>query len=178
VSVIVGKLPFFNTRTNVIVRGQEVPIKADQIVVWMSLSEGGRGSLDPEPLRFPAIVDTGHTHNFSIQEQQLAEWAGLDSRLLTKLGEIRIGSDRLPLLDVDAWLHPNIPGKRDVATGRSPFCLELDEGIAVYPRAMTAAPRLPLLGLRALRLAGLQLIIDCRKLMVTIRKPYRFWMAL
>jgi hypothetical protein len=42
---------------------------------------------------------------------------------------------------------------------------------------MTAAPRLPLLGLRALRLAGLRLVVDCRKLMVTIRKPYRFWMA-
>ncbi len=36
---------------------------------------------------------------------------------------------------------------------------------------MTAASRLPLLGVRALRLAGLQLIIDCRKLTVTLRRP-------
>jgi hypothetical protein len=142
---IVRKLPFFKTRTSVIVRGQEVPIKADQIIVWISLAAEGENSLDPDHPRFPAILDTGHTHNFSIREQQLVEWAGLDPRVLTKLGEIRIGSDRLPLLDVDAWLHPNVPGKRDVATGRSPYCLELDEGIAVYPRSITMAPRLPLL---------------------------------
>ena len=157
---LVRNLPFFKTRTTVIVRGREVPVKADQIAVWMSLAEEGRDSLDPDQLRFPAILDTGHTHNFSIREQQLVEWAGLDSRLLAKLGEIRIGNDRLPLLAADAWLYPNLPGKREVASGRPPFCLELDEGIAVYPRAMTTAPRLPLLGLRALRLAGLRLVVD------------------
>jgi hypothetical protein len=81
------------------------------------------------------------------------------------------------LLNVDAWLHPNVPGRRDVGTGRSPFCLELDEGIAVYPPAMTAAPRLPLLGLRAPRLAGLHLNIDCSKLTVNIQRPHRFWMS-
>src|SRR5262245_19347517 len=84
---IVRKLPFFKTRTSVTVGGQEVLVKSDQIVVWMSLSEGGKVDLDLDldQLRFPAIVDTGHTHNFSIQEQQLAQWAGLDPRLLTKL---------------------------------------------------------------------------------------------
>jgi len=95
--------------------------------------------------------------------------------VLTKLGEIRIGDDRLPLLEVDVWLHANVPEKREVATGPAPFCLELDAGVAVYPRAMATAPRLPLLGLRALRLAGLRLIIDCQALRVTIRTSRRFW---
>ncbi len=173
---IVRNLPFFDTRTSVIVQGHEVPIKADQIIVWVSLAEGGKAHLDRGCPHFPAILDTGHTHNFSIQEQQLVQWAGLDQRVLTKLGEIRIGADRLPLLEADVWLHANVPGKREVAAGRAPFCLELDAGVAVYPRTVATAPRLPLLGLRALRLAGFRLNIDFQALTVTIRTSRRFWM--
>ncbi len=174
-SSIVRNLPFFSTRTSVIVQGHEVPIKADQIIVWVSLAEGGKASLDQGCPHFPAILDTGHTHNFSIQEQHLVQWAGLDPRILTKLGEIRVGEDRLPLFEADVWLHANLPGKREVAAGRAPFCLELDAGVAVYPRAMAMAPRLPLLGLRALRVSGLRLNIDCQTLAVTIRTSRQFW---
>jgi hypothetical protein len=105
----------------------------------------------------------------------LVLWAGLDPRLLTRLGEIRVGDDRLPLLEANVWLHANVPRKREVAADRAPFCLELDAGVAVYSRTMATAPRLPLLGLRALRLAGLRLNIDCQRLTVTIRTSRRFW---
>jgi hypothetical protein len=174
VPTILRNLPFFDVPTTVVVQGATISIKADQIIVWVGLTAGGRADLDPASPRLPAILDTGHTHNFSIREQQLVEWAGLDPRPLTKLGEIRVGGDRLPLLEADIWLHPNEPGNRDAVTERPPYCLELDLGIAVYPRALTTAPRLPLLGLRALRLADLHLTIDCPSRRVTIRAPRRF----
>jgi hypothetical protein len=175
VHYVVRKLPFHSTRTSVTVKGHDVPVKADQIIVWVSVAPGGTANLDRGSTRFPAILDTGHNHNFSIQEQQLIEWAGIDQRTLSKLGEIRLGSDRLPLLEANLWLYPNVPGKSHVAAEGAPYCLELDAGVAVYPRAMTNAPRLPLLGLRAMRLARLQLNIDCQPLYVTIRTKRQYW---
>jgi hypothetical protein len=76
---------------------------------------------------------------------------------------------------VDVWLHPNVPGKRDRAADGEPFRLALDTGIAVYPPTMSSVPRLPLLGLRALRLARLHLTIDCDRCSVTLRTARRFW---
>jgi hypothetical protein len=174
VAILVRNQPFFSTPTNVTVQGREVPVKADQIIVWVSLTTGGTARLDSGTPRFPAILDTGHTHNFSIQEQQLIDWAGVDPRALTRIGDIRVGNDRLPLLEADVWLYPNVPGKTDLAAGRAPFCVELDAGVAVYPRSMDAAPRLPLLGLRAMRLAGFRLSIDCDSLRLTIQTAPRF----
>lgn len=173
-AIVVRNQPFFSTPSKVTVQGREVSVKADQIIVWVSLTAGGSTRLDSGTPRFPAILDTGHTHNFSIKEQQLIEWAGLDPRALTKLGEIRVGIERLPLFEVDLWLYRNQPGKSDLATGRAPVCVELDAGVAIYPRSMDTAPRLPLLGLRAMRLAGFRLTIDCDALRLTIRNATRF----
>jgi hypothetical protein len=94
--------------------------------------------------------------------------------VLTKLGEIRVGNDRLPLFELDLWLYRNIPGITDLTAGRAPVCVELDAGVAVYPRSMNTAPRLPLLGLRAMRLAGFRIAIDCDALRLTIRTATRF----
>ena len=175
-SSIIRDLPFLNPRTSLIVQGHEVSIKADQIIVWVSLAEGGKAGLDQGCPRFPAILDTGHTRNFSIQEQQLVQWAGLDPRMLTGFGEIRVGDDRLPLLEANVWLHANVPRKREVATDRAPFCLELDAGVAIDPRTMATA-----LGYRCSVfgrcMAGLRLNIDCQRLTVTIRTPRGFWIS-
>jgi hypothetical protein len=175
VPTIIRKLPFFDAPTTVVVQGRVVPVKSDQIIVWVSIAEGGQADVEAARPHFPAILDTGHSHNFSIQEQQLVQWAGLDPRSLTKLGEIRVGGDRLPLLEADVLLHTNEPGQRDVLVRRPPYCLELDSGIAVYPQTVAIAPRLPLLGLRAFRRAGFSLTIDCQVRRVTIRTPRRFW---
>ena len=56
-----------------------------------------------------------------------------------------------------------------------PFCLELDQGIMVYPAGSPNAPRLPVLGLRGLKWARLRLAIDCEHLRVGLRTPRRFW---
>jgi hypothetical protein len=79
------------------------------------------------------------------------------------------------LLEANVWVYPNVPGKSHADAGGAPFCLELDAGVAVYPRAMATAPRLPLLGMRALRLAGLRLSIDCQALSVSIQTKRRLW---
>lgn len=41
-----------------------IVIRPYQIVVWVSVSASE--TLDPEARRFPAVLDTGHNHNFSL----------------------------------------------------------------------------------------------------------------
>ncbi len=172
--IILRDLPFSAAPKPVDFQGHHISIKADQIMVWVGLSEDEDAGFDPRRPVFPAILDTGHSHNFSIREDHLIRWAGLDPRSLSSLGDVRIGTDRVPLFKADVWLRPNARGKRDRPSGAEPFRLELRRGIAVYPSTMSSAPRLPLLGLRALCLARLHLTIDCDRCSVTLRTPRRF----
>jgi hypothetical protein len=172
---ILRHLPFFSAKTRVFVRGRPVPIKADQIIVWISITEGRDLEFDNGRPFFPAILDTGFTHNFSIREAHLIHWAGLDPRYLKQSGETRIHGDRLQLLEADVWIRRNQSGERDRFRDQVPFRLEIDSGIAIYPTAMLSAPRLPLLGLRALRTAKLHLTIDGRRQRVGLRTARRSW---
>ena len=78
---------------------------------------------------FPAILDTGHNHNFSISEKHLKDWVG---QTFPEIGALKLGSQRVPLQKADLFL-----GEKE---------LTIPQGIAVFPDS----PRLPLLGLRAL----------------------------
>jgi hypothetical protein len=172
---ILRDLPFSERPTEVKFGERSISIKGDQIMVWAGITEGEQTEFDPRRLVFPAILDTGLSHNFSIRTEHLIRWAGLDPRWLRPAGEAQISEETVPLYKADVWLHPNVPGKRDRAAGIEPFRLELRRGIAVCPPTMSNTPRLPLLGLRALRRAGLHLTIDCRRGQVTLRTPRQFW---
>ena len=172
---IIGNLPFFEKHTTVTVAGGAVRIKPYQIIIWVSIGEMGTRVLPPNTPRFPAILDLGHSHNFSITEEHLEKWAGIDPEGLESLGTIRVSEQRLHLLNANVWLHLNRFGQRDEFSGQPPLSLEMDSGIAAYPKDTTTAPRLPLLGLRGLRRADLQLHVDCQKCRVSIRTPRRFW---
>jgi hypothetical protein len=169
VPTILRDLPYFDRRTTVVVRGQDEEVKPTQIIVWASITDVGREDFDPAAPRFPVILDTGLSHNFSIKEELLGRWGGLDRRSLRKLRDITIGGSAVPLHEAEVWLHRNHPGERDTIAERAPFPLQLESGIAVYPRGMPAAPRLPLLGLRGLQWSKLHLSIDCERRRVSLR---------
>jgi hypothetical protein len=58
----------------------------------------------------------------------------------------------------DVWVHQNRPGQREPADGA--LALAMDRGITVVPDGTPGAPRLPLLGLRAISRNRLTLTID------------------
>jgi hypothetical protein len=174
--VILHGLPFYERPTSVSVHGETVRIKPYQIILWASIGPAGERELRQNVPRFPAILDIGHSHNFSITEDHLTRWSGLDPRFANAVGAVRVAGQRLPLIDAYVWLHPNQRGQRDEFTQRPPFCIELDSGIALYPHVAASVPRLPLLGLRGLRRAELQLHVDCRKCLVSLSTPRRFWL--
>src|SRR6516165_6688293 len=150
-TTVLSKLPYFEEPAAVSVRGDRLVIKPYQIIVWVSLADANQDELEPGIPRFPALLDTGFGHNLAIAEEQLQRWAGLHPGSLQVLGQARVSGLHVNLLDAAIWLHRNQPGQRDRFTDQPPFRLELERGIAVYPRSTPSAPRLPLLGLRGLR---------------------------
>lgn len=174
---ILRRLPFFDHSTTCnIPGGPVVEVRHHQVVVWVSLARPEVSKLPPQVRRFPAVLDTGFNDNFLIREPQLIEWAGLRLEELQVVGHLRVEGQRVPLRDANVWLHVNRPGVRDAFADRPAFCVELDSGIAVWPTGMVGARRLPLLGLRGLHRAGLELFLDCQRCMVTARTPRRFWL--
>ena len=167
---VIRKLPWFEHGTQVTVRGQSVAVKPEQIVLWISLAEWGMSALPANAPRFPAILDTGCNHNLLIQEKHLVEWAGIPTQHLHSLGSVRVSGRRAIRVAAHVWLHRNRHGTRDDLLPDSAFLLEMPVGIAVVPAGSgDSFPRLPLLGLRAFRVAGLQWHVDCRRCRLTIR---------
>jgi hypothetical protein len=173
-SAILRKLPFSQTDDIAFVRGDNVRIKAYQIIAWVSLSLKGMEVLEAGTPSFPAIIDPGHNHNFSIQEGHVIEWAGLRPQTLPLIGHIREGARQVPLQGANVWIHPNEPGQRDRFASRIPHCLSLPRGIAVYPFG-SGFPPLPLLGLRALATNDMILTIDGKRREVHLRTERSKW---
>lgn len=164
---ILRQLPFRDSAFTVEVAGETVPIRAYQIVVWVSVSPGE--ALARGAPTFPAILDTGHSHNFSIQEGQLTRWAGASLEDFPKKGAILVNRQQVPLREARVWIHRNRPGSAELLP--RPFRLELPEGVSVYPDGAPAAPRLPLLGLRGLVRNRLRLVVSGMSVSLQEERP-------
>jgi hypothetical protein len=154
---ILDRLPISDEPATALVGSEAVTIKRFQIFAWVSLEAS---------TPFPAILDTGHSHNFSITESQLVHWAGLRSGQLKLVGTTRLKGERLSQLQGEVRLHRNRPGTRDLAQGSFP--LVLTEGFTLAPEGSS---RLPLIGLRAIVSNRLVLRIDGRRRLVSLRSP-------
>jgi hypothetical protein len=151
---IIDRCPFYDRETIVETASGPVPIRAYQVVVWVSLSV--RAVVSP---RFPAVLDTGHSHNFSIREEELKAWTGLVPEAMEVVGSIRVNNRLVLLREADLVLRENVPGSRDAIRGE-PHLLETTQGIVIHKSGDPVAPRLPVLGLRALVRNKLRLVID------------------
>jgi hypothetical protein len=106
--------------------------------------------------RFPAILDIGTNHNFSIRREHFERWARLRLR---QRGKVRIGANEMPLLAGNVWIHPNRPGTTELAR-RQAILLEMPEGLIVYPEDVPNPARLPILGLRVIVRNHLTLVVN------------------
>lgn len=166
---LLDRTPFLDRATEVVVRGERVRVRANQIIAWVSLTIPRVKSHNPVATPFPVIVDTGYTHSLAIHERHLIEWAGLRPDVLPFAGATRDRDRRIPLRGANIWLHPNVPGTRDELADRPPYRIEAAKGIAVYPAG--EFPRLPLLGLRAVAENRLVLNANGRRRRATLRTP-------
>ncbi len=162
------ELPIPSQDTLTFIGQERVRLKEAQIIVWVCLGSITTREWNPTMPRFPAILDTGHTHNFAIQRQHLIRWAGFRPDMLRQLGHIRHSGRRIELHAARLWLHHNEPGKPTVASHQ--HLLDFTRGIAVFPDE-AKYPRLPLLGLRAITGNDLHLSIDGERRLVNLRTP-------
>jgi hypothetical protein len=153
---IVNKLPIGEEPTALFVGTELVTIKRYQIAVWISIND----ALRP----FPAVLDTGHSHNFSITESQLKRFAFVSPNDLVFIGTTRLKGDSLRQFRADVRIHHNRPGIAELGEGTFP--LTTDQGISLAPEGSS---RLPILGLRALVRSGLRVDINGTRRIVTIK---------
>lgn len=164
-SSVIRQCPFYRVATSVEVAGQYVEIRPYQIILWVSMSAGPHVSPP-----FPAILDVGHSLSFSIKEEQLRDWAGIVPSTLKEIGRSTLNNRPVFLRRADLALHRNLKRQRDRLLAAAPFPLELPEGIVIHPSDDLLAPRLPLLGLRALVHNKLKAVIDGQNLLVSIKR--------
>ena len=159
--MVLNRLPFCAHETTAIIAdGTAIAIRKYQIVAWISLSQKGVRELPADTPRFPAILDTGHNHNFSIRHDHLRLCLSAGQLPLPSLPIVSlVNGQPVPHFAANLWLHRNRRGQRDLFVRTKPVCLELAEGIAVTPAA-SSGPRLPLIGLRALVTNRLVLTLD------------------
>jgi hypothetical protein len=171
---LLRRCPYFDKATHVTVGGESVLVRPHQIVVWVSVTLREMQEWNTAIPRFPAILDTGHTHNFSVSEDHLRHWAGVTPELLPLIGHVRELDRRIPLRNAGLWLHRNESGERDRLTG-VPARLLVPRGIAVYP-ADAGFPRLPVLGLRAITANRIVLRVDGERRELSARiHRWRLW---
>ena len=102
---ILDDLPYFDEMTDASFDHKVVKVKAYQIIVWMSLTrplsiEAFLG-LDPPPRRFPAVLDTGLSHNFLMREEHLHEWANQSLQDFSMLRQMKVNGVPVPLYEAD-----------------------------------------------------------------------------
>ena len=170
---LLDRLPFLDAPTELLVRGEPVRLRANQLILWFSLTARRLDSPNPAAVPFPVILDTGHTHTLSLHERHLREWAGLRPDALAPIGAVRDRGERILLREANVWLHPNRPGVSRPDDERTPHPIAAKAGIAVYPG--DDFPRLPILGLRAIAENDLLLTVDGRRRTATLRTARRWW---
>ena len=164
-SLILDRCPFYEEATEVETPTGPILIRSYQIVAWVGLSV--RGMLSRP---FPAVLDTGHSHNFSIKEEHLGV---VDGTACSRNPDDRACAGEQATRRTQGCrgrVYPNTPGKRDALRGKPPYRLILPEGIAVHRASDPFAPRLPLLGIRALVTNQLRITIDGSRKEVSLER--------
>jgi hypothetical protein len=152
---ILERLPIYDEATLIDVRGDSYQVWQNQAIIWVSFAE----TLRP----FPAILDTGHSHNLSIASRHMEQWGPADAK---QIGHAKIAGHLVPRYASDLFVHRNRPGTRQLSGTHR---LKMDGGFAVVPDELPIAPRLPLLGIQTIRANKLRLMIDGKRWQVTLK---------
>ena len=152
---ILDRLPIYDEPALIDVGGDVFQVWKNQTITWVSFTE--------TTMPFPAILDTGHSHNLSIARRHMTQWGRPDAK---QIGYAKIGGHLVPRYASDLILHRNVPGTRQLfGTHR----LKMDGGFAVVPDELPIAPRLPLLGIHTIIANKLRLLIDGERRHVTLK---------
>lgn len=169
---LLDRSPFLEEPSELMFKTEPIRVRPFQIILWVSLTPKRIDVPNPRDLPFPAILDTGYSHTFSIREKHLIEWAGIRPDTMPLMGSARDRDERVPLRSANIWVHPNVRRNRDLMAPRPPMAVAAPKGIGVYSGDF---PRLPILGLRAIADNGLILQANGIRREATLRTQHGFW---
>ena len=172
--ILLDRMPFTDEPDEVIVRGERIRIRPNQVIIWVSLSARQLLSQNPAVAPFPAILDTGHANNFSIHATQLARWFGMRTEGMELLKIVRERDRQVPLHAAWLWVYPNLRGDRHRLAECPAYRLSIPMGIAVHS-GDDGFPRLPLVGIRTLVDNDLVFKIRGRRRQATLRSRRSWW---
>ena len=89
----------------------------------------------------------------------------LSESCLKRIGELEIGHQQVVQYAADVRVHRNVPGR--AALRGDSYPLEMPQGISVFEDG--DAPRLPLIGLRAIVANKLTLVVDGDRRQATLK---------
>ncbi len=165
--LFIDRLPLYHWAP----RGGSARLPLWSASVPIIISDPGRAAPPPHARAQRWAIDTRFTGEAYAWRHHLQE-AGIDPDALrlgyTSLTPLGATPQPFPLRDADLWLCSNIPALRN-----APWRLELDEGVALRDVRHLPNPEsnCPLLGMRALRRAGLTVKIDFARATVSIWTP-------
>jgi hypothetical protein len=105
---VLDRLPIAEAHFLLNVHGEPLRLRPFQIIIQVSISPFR--PWDSRAPIIPALLDSGNNHNFSIQEHQLARWAGIHPEALPFLREIRETGRTPSLRYARIWIHRNRAG--------------------------------------------------------------------
>src|SRR5580698_6726344 len=124
---LVNRMPFTDEAGELQVRGERVRLRANQIILWVTLNRNRERSAPPSASPFPAILDTGHNFTFSIHERHLNDWAGLRKEDLNVMSAaIRDRGQKIHLWGANIWVHANERGSRERIADQPPHFINAE----------------------------------------------------
>ena len=170
---LLDRMPFPAQPDEVVFRNERIKIRADQIIIWVSLGQRRLAEQHALIEPFPAILDTGHSHHFAITRRHVIEWCGLNPDILPVHAAVRDRGQKVLLREANVWIHANKPTSRDQLADRPPQLVRTRPGIAIYPEG--DFPRLPILRLRVIAENDLILKVDGPRREATLRSGRGWW---
>jgi hypothetical protein len=171
---IIRRLPFVERVETLDVPGGQLILLPDVLAVWVSIIPP-EFDYDPAARLFPAILDTGTNHNLVMRPDHFSNLAGYELSAQTPIRDVPIRgrsaegeagkreTASVPkAYDFTLYLYRNHKGQRAPRLDVPPLEIELEGGIVVTP-ATWAFPPVPVLGMRAIRRAGMRLHIDSKR---------------
>jgi hypothetical protein len=173
---ILHRLPYSDSEQPVFIGSESLLLHPFRILTWVTICPKGDVPYDIRAPLIPAVLDTGFNGFFTINEEQIQRWIGPYPAWCARVRSGDNARGRLDVRSANLWLHRNVPDTTTPSRTK-PQRLEIDEGLMVFRRPVPAPvrdprPAFPILGLRALDRNGLCFVVDGRKRMAKLIRPW------
>lgn len=185
-AILIDELPFFGDKRDIkLPDGEPEKLKANQILLWMSIRPKGSSRPNASAPRFPVIFDSGLNISMTMRRSHFLKWVDHMQReqAYVRSGRTSCNGRNVSLFSVEAWLYRNAPDTNDQILNQAPNRIVLAEGLGVYDETKSPeeflivdklskdpGPRLPTLGILAITANQLSIHIDGKRRRVRIEK--------